>query len=116
VDLIMNSAPARSSHLYLAVLHKIQDGVLVPHEYLLRVKHPFEVECKCPGWVAAMLELCDGRKSGAEILNLLKQQGVIEAETESSELAEIFRTLISSGFLEIKSHSIPPIRESISKK
>ena len=111
LDLIMNSAPARSPHLYLAVLHKMQNGVLVPHEYLLRVKHPSEAECKCPGWVAAMLEVCDGRKSGAEILNLLKQQGVIDAETESRELAEIFRK--TSGLADVLRSALAPLGKSI---
>jgi hypothetical protein len=110
-DFILASAPMRSRHLHLAVLHGMQDGELVPQEYLLRVNHPFEAECKCPGWVAAMLEQCNGRNTVSEIMNFLKERGAIHAETEGGEFAAILRTLISSGFLEVADHLIPNVQK-----
>jgi len=110
---LLEARPRRSPHLYLAVLHRMNDGVLVPHEFLLRVKHPFEGECKCPAWVTALIEKCDGILSGHQLLELLKQLELIHPDTESSEFAEILRTLISSGFLEVDSHRIPPIRQPL---
>jgi hypothetical protein len=105
--MILNSRLACSEHLNLAVLHKAQARVLVPMEFMLRARWPFEVECKCPGWVAEMTGLCNGERTGEQVMNLLMERGTIDPDTPSSEFAEVLRTLISSGFLELESRPIP---------
>ena len=112
LDLILQSKPACSEHLHLGVMHKAQERKLVPREFLLRVKLPFEVECKCPGWVAEMLGLCDGERTGQEIMELLIDQGTIEPDTLESEFAAVLRTLISSAFLELESYPIPAVSKT----
>ena len=92
-------APVRSPHLYLAVLHGMQDGALVPQEYLLRVKHPFEVECKCPAgwrrcWNSATARIPALRSWIPE-----RKWGDSRGYRERRSLPHILRTLISIRFL-----------------
>jgi SAM-dependent methyltransferase len=107
-DLVLNSGPKLSPHLYLAVLHSVKDGGLVPEEFLMRVRHPFESECKCPVWVARMLSHCTGERTGAELLEFLKQNEIIQQDAEPGEFAEILRALITSGFMDVPAYPIPP--------
>jgi hypothetical protein len=75
------------------------DESLAPEEFLLRVKYPFDAECKIPRWCAALVLACDGVKTGAEILDTLQQNGAVEAKTDPAEFTEAIKVLLSSGFL-----------------
>jgi SAM-dependent methyltransferase len=96
---ILNSRLRLSPELTMAVLHKLSDGSLAPEEFLLRVKYPFDAECKIPRWCAALVLACDGVKTGAEILDTLQQNGAVEAKTDPAEFTEAIKVLLSSGFL-----------------
>jgi SAM-dependent methyltransferase len=106
---ILQSPIGLSPELNLAVLHKVGEGSLTPVEYLLRVRHPFESECKCPAWVAGLLAECDGRRTAIDVLNSLKEKRVVDSDTEPAEFAEVLRVLVGSGFLELPSHRFPAI-------
>jgi SAM-dependent methyltransferase len=106
-DRILQSPVGLSAELNLAVLHRFDEGSLVPVEYLLRVRHPFEAECKCPAWVAGLLGESDGRRTAIDVLDSLKAKGVVESGTEPAEFAEVLRVLVGSGFLELPSHRLP---------
>jgi SAM-dependent methyltransferase len=108
-NMMLDSHPRLSPYLHLAVLHAMQNGGLVPKEFMLRARHPFESECKCPAWVAALIGKCDGTGSGRELLEELKQTEVIQRDTDAGEFAEILKMLTSSGFLDIEGHEIPRI-------
>ena len=106
-SMILDSRPRRSPYLHLAVLHGMQNGGLVPKEFMLRSQYPFEAECKCPSWVTDLVQRCEGTRSGRELLDDLKQDEVIQRDTEFGEFVEILKTLASSGFLEMTGHEIP---------
>jgi len=107
-ELVLNSCPKLSPHLHLAVLHRVHDGGLVPEQFLMRVRHPFESECKCPAWVAEMLGHCTGERTGVQLLEFLKKHEVVQGDTEHAEFAEVLRTLVGSGFLEVPAYPFPP--------
>lgn len=98
-DAILNSRLRLSPELHMAVLHKVRDGSLEPEDFLLRVKYPFDSECKIPRWCAALVLACDGRKTGAEILDNLKREGVVDPETEPIEFTAVVKVLLGSAFL-----------------
>jgi SAM-dependent methyltransferase len=104
---LLQSPIGLSAELNLAVLHKFGEGSLIPVEYLLRVRHPFEAECKCPSWVAGLLAECDGRRTAIDILNSLKAKSVVDPDTEPAEFADVLGVLVGSGFLELPSHRLP---------
>lgn len=106
-DRILQSPVGLSPELNLAVLHKFDEGSLIPVEYLLRVRHPFEAECKCPAWVAGLLAECDGRRTAADVLEILKAKRVVDTDTEQTEFADVLRVLVSSGFLELPAYPLP---------
>jgi len=106
-ELVLNSCPKLSPYLHLAVLHRVQDGGLVPEQFLMRVRHPFESECKCPAWVAQMLSHCTGERTGLELLGTLKEHQIVQQDTEPAEFAEVRRALIASGFMSVPAHPIP---------
>lgn len=104
---ILQSPVGLSPELSLAVLHQVSGRSLSPVEYLLRVRHPFEAECKCPGWITGLLLECDGRRTVVEVLNTLKAKGVVDPNTENEEFAQVVRVLVGSGFLKLPAYGLP---------
>lgn len=105
---ILNAKLRLSPDLNMAVLHKMRGSSLAPADFMLRVQYPFESECKCPEWCAAVILLCDGNRTGGGILEELKQNGAIDPLTDHSEFAEVIRLLLRSGFLECDAFPAPP--------
>jgi SAM-dependent methyltransferase len=98
---------ALSPELNLAVLHRMREGALVAEEFLVRVKHPFDVECKCPAWTAALFRECDGRRTGAELLDRMRASGAVDRETSLGDFADVLSVLVGSGFIETAAFAIP---------
>jgi SAM-dependent methyltransferase len=107
-EAVLQSRLRLSPELNLAVLNKVHEGALVPEEFLLRVKYPFDTEAKCPRWCAALVIACDGKKTGVELLNSLKAEGAIDPETDVTQFAEVIRVLLGSGFLQSDAVPGPP--------
>jgi len=99
-----------SPELNLAVLHRVREGSLVPEEFLLRVNYPFDAECRCPRWCAGLVAACDGSRTAAETLDVLKTNGVVASGTDATEFADVIRVLLGSGFLE--SEALPALPRS----
>ena len=108
---LLDSRPSKSDHLHLAVLHSVRDGELVPEEFMFRVTHPFEGECKCAAWIAALVGRCDGETSGWSLFEDLKQAGTIHPESSADEFALVLRALVSAGYLEIEPFGVPSVRK-----
>jgi SAM-dependent methyltransferase len=98
-ETILDSRLRLSPELNLAVLHRVRDGSLAPEEFLLRVKYPFEAECKCPAWCASLVLACDGVKTAREILEALQAAGTVDRETNPVEFTEVIKILLGSAFL-----------------
>jgi len=109
-EVLLGSRLRLSPELNLAVLHKMRGGSLAPAEFLLRVQYPFESECKCPNWCAALVLSCDGSRTAGEILEGLKRDGVVDQGTDAAEFAQVIRVLLGSGFLE--SDRLPRLPQS----
>lgn len=108
---LLASRPKPSAQLHLAVLHRVHDGVLTPREFMLKTRHPFESECKCPAWTAELVGQCDGRRTALELFETLAANGSISKDTRPGDFADILRVLIGSGFLEIE--EFPVAQESV---
>ena len=77
-----------------------EDG-WAPQSYVLDTEYPFVLEIPAQAWTAHLLALADGSHTSAELLDLLKAQGAVHANTPAPEFAQVIAQLISGGFLEL---------------
>ncbi len=89
------------------VRYRLEDSEWIPSEYALFAREPFVVECRAHPWMANLIALCDGRGTGREHMETLKQAGVVAAETSAAEFAEAMAGLVSGGFVEVEGFRPP---------
>ncbi len=58
-----------------------------------------------------MLPFCKGDLTGTQIFGVLKENQIIDPETETEQFVDVLRSLLSSGFLECEAYPIPPVQK-----
>jgi hypothetical protein len=78
----------------------------------MRVAAPFAAELKCPEWFPTLLEQCDGRRTGRELLAGLRAAGHVGPTMTDDDFADLLHTLSAAPFLDFVEHPAPvPARE-----
>jgi methylase of polypeptide subunit release factors len=90
-----------SRDIHMRVEHRLTEEGWAPQGYALDTEYPFVLEIPAQAWTAHLLALANGSHTGAELLDLLKAQGAVHANTPPQEFAQVIAQLISGGFLEL---------------
>jgi SAM-dependent methyltransferase len=98
---LLNLRPRSAPGIRFHVEHRLDGGNWVPDSYLLEADYPFASGLAAQAWTAHLLTCADGSLTAAELLERLKSDGVLHAETPASAFAEMLATLISGGFLQV---------------
>lgn len=111
VPLLLGVRPVRSKGLELRVLHRIEQGALTPVEFALQVASPFNMECEVHPWTAALIELCDGSRTGLELHSHCLENAWIPGEITAERFASFLSLLVSGGLLEVEGFQPPETQE-----
>jgi hypothetical protein len=98
---LLAAHPRSAPGIELTIQHHFDNGNWVPAEYLLETEHPFNNELRAQAWTAYLFTCADGSRTAGELLEKLKADGALHAETPPLEFAQMLATLISGGFLHI---------------
>ena len=111
--LLLQTRPVLSKNLELRVLHRVEQRALTPAEFALQVAYPFNMECPVHAWTAALVEVCDGSRTGLELHGHCLENGWIPAEISAEKFAGFLSLLVSGGLLEVEGFQPPETREPI---
>jgi len=81
-------------------IHGQHAGRWVLDRCFLVTSAPFIAEASCPPGYAALFMACDGRVTGRELLQQLKEQGLVPDDAPEAEFAEVLKRLVEHGLLE----------------
>jgi SAM-dependent methyltransferase len=109
--LLLAAKPVPSKNLELRVLHRVEQGALTPADFALQVAYPFNMECQVHPWTAALIEACDGSRTGLELHSHCLENGWIPAEITAEKFAGFLSLLVSGGLLEVEGFQPPEIQE-----
>jgi methylase of polypeptide subunit release factors/transcriptional regulator with XRE-family HTH domain len=82
-------------------IHRQHDGHWLLDRCFLVTQAPFVADASCPPGYATLFMLCDGKVTGRDLLQRLKEQGVVPDDAPELEFAEALRRLAEHGLLEI---------------
>jgi hypothetical protein len=99
--------PRAAASARLRVQHILQTGAWTAESLELQVEHPFEMRIAVQPWTAQLLARADGSRTGAELLETLETEGVVQADTPPLEFARVLAQLASGGFLELSGFRLP---------
>jgi SAM-dependent methyltransferase len=104
---LLQARPNATSGIELLVRHVLKNGEFSQESFTLTLEQPFAMDCKVQPWMAALLPLCDGKTSVANLFETAKQNGWIISETPPEEFCRLLTTLISGGFLQTEEFRLP---------
>ena len=104
---ILQAKPLATPGIEILVRHILRDGEISQASFTLTIEQPFAMDCKAQPWMAALLPLCDGKTTVAELFETAKQNGWIVPETPAEEFCRLLATLISGGFLQVEKAKLP---------
>ena len=82
-------------------IHRQHDGQWLLDRCFLVTQTPFVADASCPPGYATLFMLCDGKVTGRDVFQRLKEQGLIPDDAPEMEFAEALRRLAEHGLLEI---------------
>ena len=90
---------ARETKLYTG--YGLRDEGWAPETFRYEIEHPFDMELQADGWVAYLLGAANGTRTGAELLDALKENQVVPPNTTPEDFADMLAMLVSGGFLRV---------------
>jgi len=85
----------------LTANYSLREGEWAPESQKLFIDAPFKMELEAPGWALQLLSECDGSRTGEELFNSIKPQGVVQPETAFQDFADVLTVMVSGGYVSI---------------
>jgi SAM-dependent methyltransferase len=82
-------------------IHRQHAGQWVLDRCFLVTQTPFVADASCPPGYATLFMACDGRVTGRDLLQQLKEQGLVPDDAPEPEFAEVLKRLVEYGLLEV---------------
>ncbi|HKW11551.1 MAG TPA: class I SAM-dependent methyltransferase [Gemmatimonadaceae bacterium] len=86
---------------------RLTEGQWSTEECTLVTLSPFAVEATCPSWYATLLQWCDGRMTGREHLQYLRDTHAVPDDAPEETFARMIRQLVDAGLVEIDEFRLP---------
>ncbi len=109
---LLHSTPLAAEGLRFSVSHVIEDGELRAADCRASVHYPFQVDIEVDRWLPLLLAACDGRRSGSDLLQMMRQQGHIPADTPPEKFAALLASLVSYGFVVVSEFAPPALLQA----
>ncbi len=93
--------PRLSPHLLVKVTHVVQDGALLPAEFIIESSKPFLTEARVDPWMASALTWFDGKRTTAEIYEAMRSQELLPEAVGLEDFIKLLARLIERGCLEM---------------
>ena len=83
---LLRSRPIAAEGLKFVVTHVIESGELRAAQCSASVQYPFHVDVEMDRWMPLLLAACNGRPTGMELYEIMRQQGHVPVEAQPEEL------------------------------
>src|SRR5919199_812445 len=93
--------PRANPRAEIRSVHVQEEGRWVVDRCFLSTAVPFVADVACPPGYATLFMACDGRRTGRQLLQHLKETRLVADDAPEAEFAEMLRHLIEQGLLEI---------------
>jgi SAM-dependent methyltransferase len=99
VEGLREARPTLSPHLQVKVTHVVEQGALVPSEFLLETKRPFATVTRFDPWVVPLIAQFDGQRTLQQLHEFAKANGQIPGSFALGDFAKLVALLVERGYL-----------------
>jgi methylase of polypeptide subunit release factors len=100
-DWLAKSRPTLAPQLKLTARHVVQDGELVPAEFVFEIQKGLSAALRPDGWVVPLVARLDGKRSVADVFASAQKAGELPEGFALNDFADLLRGMIERGFLVI---------------
>jgi SAM-dependent methyltransferase len=100
---LQHSLLKAASDCRLTANYTLRDGNWVQESQKLFTDTPFKMQLEAPEWTLQLLSECDGTRTGEQLFESMKAQGIVEPETPFRDFADVLTVMVSGGYLSISS-------------
>ena len=97
----LDARPRSSPHTELLSRSVQQQGAWTVMASSLVTRVPFSVQAECPVWFATFLTWCDGHATAGDLLQRLRNAGIVADSASDTDFAVLIQELADSGFVEL---------------
>jgi hypothetical protein len=101
LDPVLSLTPRTVAGVRMRSEHQLTPDGWAADSLSIQTTHPFNMDLDCDPWAAHLLACADGSQTTVQLLERLKQDGAMRADTPPLEFARLVAMLISGGFLEV---------------
>jgi hypothetical protein len=99
IESLANVRPALSPHLVVKTRHGVQNGSLVPIDFVLEVQRPFANATRPDPWAVPLIAEFDGKETVANVHAKARTAGTIPNGFELSDFLALVALLIERGYV-----------------
>jgi len=99
--ILQHSLLKATSECRLTANYTLRDGNWTPESQKLFTDAPFKMQLEAPEWTLQLLSECDGSRTGEQLFESMKTQGIVQPETPFPEFADVLTVMVSGGYLSI---------------
>jgi hypothetical protein len=108
-EALLKTRPVATQNLKFLVTHVIKEGALQVTECQATVQYPFQAEASVEGWMPLLLAGCNGRATGLELYERMRQQGYLPPDTLPQRFGALLAAFVAQGFITIEEFALPAL-------
>ena len=98
-DRIADCRPVLAPRLQVNVAYRVDEGALVPADYVFETDKPFAAKGRVDGWLVPLLAGLDGKRTVAEIIAKAKAEGELPDGFSLADFCALVARMGERGFL-----------------
>ena len=99
VESLAGAKPVLSPHLQVKATHAVQNGSLVPVDFVFEVQRPFANATRLDPWAVPLVARFDGKETVTNVHAQARSAGTIPAGFELSDFLALLALLIERGYV-----------------
>ena len=99
--ILQRSRLRAASECRLTANYMLREGNWAPESQKLFIDAPFKMQLEAPEWTLQLLSECDGTRTGEQLFESMKTQGIIQRETPFQDFADVLTVMVSGGYVRV---------------
>lgn len=99
LERLLQSRPRLAPHLLVTVKHTVEDGELLPTDFVLETDKPFLAVIRMDGWVVPLMAEFNGQRTPAEVYAMGREANAMPDDFQLEDFAPLVALLIERGYL-----------------
>ncbi|MGB9180920.1 MAG: class I SAM-dependent methyltransferase [Pyrinomonadaceae bacterium] len=96
---LLQSRPRLAPHLHVTIKHTVEDGELLPKDFVIETDKPFLAATRIDGWIVPLIAEFNGQRTPVEIHAMAREAEAMPDDFQLEDFAPLLTLLVERGYL-----------------